>query len=74
MGEELQRDRWREHFEELLNRPVPTERPDMDAKPRRISIRQLDNKEVERLQDQTTYQQMPSRLMQEFRLTSFILF
>ena len=29
MGEELQRDRWREHFEELLNRPVPTERPDI---------------------------------------------
>ena len=27
MREELQRDRWREHFEELLNIPVPTERP-----------------------------------------------
>ena len=46
----------------------------VDAQPRRRSITQLDSKEVERMQDQTTYQRKPLRLVQEFRLLSFIFF
>ena len=29
MGDEQQRNRWKEHFEELLNRPAPTNPPDL---------------------------------------------
>ena len=46
----------------------------VDAQLRRRSITQLDSKEVERMQDQTTYQRKPLRLMYEFRLISFIFF
>ena len=35
----------------------------VDAQPRRRSITQLDSKEVERMQDQTTYQRKPLRLV-----------
>ena len=67
MGEELQRDRWREHFEELYSRPVPTERPDILPAMEDIEIEcgcptkeetnnAINNKEVGSLQDQTTYQ------------------
>lgn len=37
-GEEQQRNRWVEHFEELLNRPVPSNPPDIQPAPEDLDI------------------------------------
>ncbi|VDP45945.1 unnamed protein product [Schistosoma mattheei] len=68
---EEQRNRWAEHFKELLNRPAPLNLPIIEATPTdlpvdvgpptireiSIAIRQIESSKAEKQQNQTTFQQ-----------------